>query len=269
MQPEKSYIIEGGAEGKKRLDVLSDVLKEHTQKLIELDGNIEGKTFLDMGTGGGNLARMVAQMVGNEGHVTAIDFDETIVDLARQQAADENITNITFHAQNAYDIQYDNEFDIVYARFLLSHLTEPARLVQKMITALKPGGRLLIEDIDFSGHYCYPASRDFELYLQYFTTASQNNGQNPDMGLSLFKLLKDAVLTNVQYDVIQPTFNKGQGKWMAYYTMDRIKHTILQQGLASEEAIKTILHNLEQFTNDENTIISMPRIFRVWGYKTV
>lgn len=264
---DNNYIIEGGAEGKKRLAVLSDVLRTHTQQLIEQDGPVTGKRFLDIGCGGGNLSMMVAGMVGVEGYVTGVDFDSEIIQLAQKEAHEKGITNVTFRALDAMAIDYDNDFDIVYTRFLLSHLTDPAALIQKMIKALKPGGRLIVEDIDFSGHFCYPASRDFDLYLQYFVTAARNNGQNPNIGLALYSMLKDTALHNVQFGLVQPAHHTGDGKWMGYHTMCRIKDNVIKQGLATADEIATVLTNLEAFTKDENTIISLPRVFRAWGYK--
>jgi 2-polyprenyl-3-methyl-5-hydroxy-6-metoxy-1,4-benzoquinol methylase len=267
MNNNNHYIIEGGAEGKKRLNVLANVLSPYTKALIESDGPIEGKRFLDVGCGGGHLSLMVAKMVGDGGHVTGVDFDGDIIRLAQDDAVDAGINNVTFRTLNAYDIDYEDEFDIVYSRFLLSHLTEPMRLLKKMKEALKPGGRLIVEDIDFSGHFCFPASKDFELYQDYFVKAAKHNGQNAHIGLSLFSLLEELGLRDVQYDVVQPSHHTGEGKWMAYNTMDRIKDTVIKQELASEGAVSAILANLKTFTEREDTIISLPRIFWAWGYK--
>jgi hypothetical protein len=136
-----------------------------------------------------------------------------------------------------------------------------------MIRAVKPGGRIIVEDIDFSGHFCHPASEAFNLYLHYFVTAAKNNGQDPNIGLRLFALFDAAGVAETGYDVIQPFYNEGKGKWMAYYTMDKIKATVLKQHLAQEEDIDSVLASLEAFTNNQSSIISLPRIFRVWGVK--
>ncbi len=264
-----NYIIEGGKEGKKRLDVMAEILNTDTLKLITGNEDLSGKSFLDLGCGGGNLALEVAGLVGENGHVTAIDFDAEIIRLAQADADRKAISNITFKAANAYEIDFNNEFDIVYSRFLLSHLQEPALVINKMLRALKPGGRIIIEDIDFSGHYCYPACEAFDLYVQYFTAAARNNEQDPHIGLSLFQLFQDAGVADIAFDVVQPSHNKGRGKWMAYFTMDKIKEAVIEQGLSTVKDIADILEKLADFTKDERSIISMPRIFRAWGKKDI
>lgn len=267
MKNANPYIIEGGVQGKKRLSVLSEILHEYSKALIGSDGNIEGKSFLDVGCGGGDVSIMVAKMVGVHGHVTAIDFDEKIIRLAEDDARRMQINNVSFYTKSAYNISDEDAYDIAYSRFLLSHLTDASLVLNNMVRAIKPGGRIIVEDIDFSGHYCYPERWSFASYVRLFAAAAKNNGQNADIGLTLFQMLRSTRLENVSYDVIQPTFNAGEGKRMAYLTMDRIKTTVIDQQLATPEEVERILSDLETFTKQEDSIISLPRIFRVWGYK--
>lgn len=262
------YIISGGEEGKKRLNVLSEVLKDHTRLLLETDGSITGQRLLDLGCGGGNVALMAAGMVGPAGHVTAIDFDSAIIALAQQDASEASVQNISFTAQSAYDIDFDQEFDIVYSRFLLSHLSDPLRVLTNMIRSTRPGGKIIVEDVQFSGHFCYPQCPAFDAYLNYYNTAAINNGQNPEMGIALAELFHSAGIDTLKLDTVQPSFTKGAGKRMACITLEKIKPMVIKQGLASEETINRVLNELEAFTQNEQTLMSLPRIFRVVGYKS-
>lgn len=267
MEEENKYIIKGGEEGKKRLDVIAEILNGHTKQLIEIDSSIEGKRFLDVGSGGGSVSLMASHMVGAKGSVTAIDFDNEIIELSKADAKSLNVENIFYRALDAYELDYENEFDIAYSRFLLSHLQKPEIVLNKMVKSLKQGGRIIIEDIDFSGHFCFPNSEAFDSYLNYFVTAAKNNGQNPNIGLSLFELFKSEQIGEIKFDVIQPFYNDGKGKWMAYFTMDKIKETVIKQKLADSNSIGKLLLELKRFTEDKNSLISLPRIFRVWGVK--
>jgi ubiquinone/menaquinone biosynthesis C-methylase UbiE len=266
-EKDNEYIITGGEEGKKRLNVLADVLSSYTKALLEKDGPIHRKKILDLGCGGGNVALMASKMVGEEGYVTAIDFDSEIISLAKQDAINDGVNNISFEAQSAYDITFDDRFDIAYSRFLLSHLRQPELALQNMLKSAKPGARIIVEDVEFSGHFCYPSCKAFDSYIKYYTAAATHNEQNPEIGPSLFQLFHSAGIKNIQFDIIQPCFSQGAGKRMAYITMDKIKSIVIKQGLADIETIDTLLRELDVFTQNEQTIISLPRIFRVWGYK--
>ena len=262
------YIITGGEEGKKRLHILSDVLKDSTKSLLIRNDVLSVKRFLDLGCGGGDVSMMVAQMLGENSHVTAIDFDKEIISLAQKDAIQSGIKNMEFKALNVYDIDFENEFDMVYSRFLLSHLKDPLSVLFKMIRSLKPGGRIIVEDVEFSGHFSFPENEAFKSYIQLYKQSAELKDQNPEIGPSLFSLFQLAKVSNINFDVIQPCFNKGPGKWMAYITMDKIKESVINHGLADFEAIDTLLKDLKEFTEDENTIISLPRIFRVSGIKS-
>jgi hypothetical protein len=54
---------------------------------------------------------------------------------------------------------------------------------------------------------------------------------------------------------------------MAYLTLEKIKQKLIAASLIELEAINTLLQQLKQFTEDENTLMSLPRMFRVWGTK--
>ena len=267
MTTTNEYIIAGGTDGKSRLNVLSDVLSSSTKSLLEQNGLTAGASLLDAGCGGGNVAVMAAHMVGESGKITAVDFDAEIIALARQDAATQHISNISFRTLSAYDLDYTAEFDLVYARFLLSHMQHPQDVIGKMLQSLKPGGRVVVEDVQFSGHYCYPACNAFSKYLKYYSTLAAQNNQNAEIGPSLPGLFHKAGLQQVGFDTIQPSFSSGPGKWMAWLTLDRIKHALTAHSIASMDEINSMLKELEDFTNDEQTIISLPRIFRVWGHK--
>lgn len=262
-----NYIITGGHEGKRRLNVLSGVMQPYTLPLLQKLGLTPGMSFLDLGCGGGNVSMMVAEITGANGRVTAVDFDKDIIALNKQEAAELEIQNITYHSASAYDIEYSNEFDIAYARFLLSHLTDPLKVLQNMAQSVKHGGKVIVEDIQFSGHFCYPTCNAFNRYVEYFTTAARNNGHNAEIGYELFGLFQQAGFHEIGFDVIQPVFHTGPGKWMAHITLDKISNTLTQQDIATNETITQMLKELEDYTNDESTIMSLPRIFRVWGRK--
>jgi ubiquinone/menaquinone biosynthesis C-methylase UbiE len=260
------YVIAGGQEGKSRLNVLADAMYPYTKSLLVSLGLKEGISFLDNGCGGGNVSLMLANMIGN-GKITAIDFDETIIALAKQDAVDNNINNIMFEANSAYQIACENEFDISYARFLLSHLERPLEALKKMATATKTGGKVVVEDIQFSGHFCYPSNKAYDEYLKLYSGVVKRKGGNAEIGPELVQLFHEASITDIGFDIVQPTFTKGQGKWMAYLTLEKIKYSLVNEGIVEAAVVDDLLQELKVFTEDEATMMSLPRVFRVWGTK--
>ncbi len=259
------YIIEGGEKGKSRLDTLSEVLRPYTLALLEKQGLGKGMRFLDLGCGGGNVSMMASDMVGDTGKVIAVDADANMVTLAQKDTGAHAINNVSFSVMNANDIDYSDEFEIAYSRFLLSHLRRPFEVLQKMIASVKPGGKVIVEDVHFSGHFCYPECDAFDWYVEYYTTLARNNGQDANIGPQLFSMFRKAGLGNVGIEVIQPCANSGPAKQMAYLTLERIKDNLIAQKMATADIVSQMLTELKSYTDDDQTIMSLPRIFRVWG----
>jgi len=261
------YIISGGEAGKSRLNVLSDALREYEESFLKRLGVAEGMSFFDAGTGGGNVAMLASKIAGDTGRVVAVDFDERILALAKEDAAKEGISNISFQATSIYDIHYRNEFDVVYARFLLSHLKRPEEALNRIVESARPGGIIIVEDVHFEGHFCYPPSEAFDNYVHYYAEAARHKGEDANIGPSLPFLFERVGIKNIGFDVIQPCFTQGPGKQMALLTLTNIKDAIVELGVAGLHTIDRMLGELEAFTNDPQTIMSLPRIFRVWGVK--
>lgn len=260
-----AYIIDSGLDGKKRLNILSEVLHSSTVALLKSNGLSEGMSFLDAGCGGGNVSRIAAGIVGPTGTVTAVDFDPEIIALNQKEQTENNTTNINYLVSDIYNLPFNNQFDIAYARFLLSHLKDPELALSGMMKSVKPGGRVIVADVHFSGHFCYPENAAFYQYVDLYTTAGEHRGQHPEIGPALPQMFRKCGMKGISFDVIQPTFETGAGKWMAWLTMDRIKDSLIADGITDAKTINRILSELEAFTKNNGTIISLPRIFMVTG----
>jgi SAM-dependent methyltransferase len=264
-----SYAIPGGVEGKKRLDLLARVMLPTTMQLFDRVGLIRGMKCLDVGCGGGHVAILMAQIVGPEGRVIGTDTDAEILALAREDAEAAKITNIRFQQLDACACLRDEQFDMAYARFLLSHLPEPEKCLTAMVQTCAPRGTIVIEDTDFSGSFCYPICAAYERYTELYQKLVQRRGGDSNIGPKLAALLRRAGIERVELNVVQPAHMNGEGKLMAPVTMSRISPALIAEGLATEGEVHHIVTGLNRAAADSQTVISLPRIFQVWGRRAV
>jgi SAM-dependent methyltransferase len=263
------YAICGGNEGKKRLDVLARVLLPTTTQLLDGVGLSTGMKCLDVGCGGGHVTILMAVIVGPGGFVVGTDRDAEILALAREDAKAAKTTNIEFQQEDACSCLWHKAFDVVYARFLLSHLNEPENCLATMVEACAPGGRIVIEDTDFAGSFCYPPSRAYERYKELYQELVRRRGGDSNIGPKLPAALRRSGIQDVEFSVIQPAHIHGEGKLMAPLTMARISDALTDEGLATEIETQQILTELNVVAADCETVISLPRIFQVWGKRAV
>ena len=106
--------------------------------------------------------------VGLSGSVVGVGVVAQI-ELACGGVEQAEVANVEFRVAGLADGLGEEEYDVVYARFVLTHLSDPAAGVATMVAALKPGGRLVVEDIDFRGSFCHPEHPSFERYNEIYT----------------------------------------------------------------------------------------------------
>jgi SAM-dependent methyltransferase len=264
MEP-SDYIIRGGIEGRERLRVLSRVLGPTTRAFLEHAGARPGMRCLELGCGGGDVACDLARLAGPEGSVVATDIDDPQLAIVRAEAAAQGLTTIAFaHSDITHDVP-EAPFDFIHARFLLTHLADPAAALARARSVLAPGGVIAIEDIDFRGHFAYPHSPALDRYVALYTETVRLRGGDANIGPRLPGLLAGAGFADVRLAITHPAGHEGDVKLMSPITMENIAPAVLAAGLATADEIKAIAEELYTFARTPGTVAGMPRIFEVWG----
>jgi ubiquinone/menaquinone biosynthesis C-methylase UbiE len=206
----------------------------------------------------------MAGVVGPTGQAVGVDRDERCLELARLDAQQLGL-KAAFRTGSATELQERSAYDLVFGRFLLTHLPESAKALEAMVQAARPNGLVVVEDIQFSGHFSYPACPAFDRYVSLYQEVVRSKGGDPNIGPRLLEMFLDAGLADVELEVIQPTYRQGPGKQIAAVTMEHIREAVVGAGLASDEEINAIVADLDAFAENPRTMMSLPRIFQVWG----
>jgi ubiquinone/menaquinone biosynthesis C-methylase UbiE len=260
------YILRGGDQGAQRLRLLARAKWPTTRALFRRVDLRAGMHVLDIGCGSGAVTLKMARWVGPTGRALGIDTDERCLELARQDAIGRRLT-ATFRMESVGDLREEAAYDLVYSRFLLTHLPDPGQALAHMVRAARTGGLVVVEDVEFSGHFSHPACPAFDRYIRLYQEMVRRRGGDPDIGPRLPGLFTDAGLEGVGLEVVQPTFREGPGKHIAAVTMEHIREAVVGAGLAGPEEVTTIVAELDHFADNPRTLLSMPRIFQVWGWK--
>lgn len=142
MADNTSYALDRDG-SRSRLELLEKHLDPLTQRrLVEL-GIAPGWRCLEVGGGLGSVARWLSKRVGPEGRVAVTDLDTRHL-----QARTMPNTEVWKHDVTV-DPLPESHYDLIHARWLLYHLPDPEKVCHSMVRALRPGGKVLIEDVDF------------------------------------------------------------------------------------------------------------------------
>jgi SAM-dependent methyltransferase len=259
------YVIRGGIEGRERLRILARVMRATTLALLDRLQLRDGLACLDVGCGGGDVTLELARRVAPGGKAVGADLDETKLDLARREAREQGVTNVEFRLSDVRQAVAVPEFDVVYARFLLTHLSDPADAVAAFRRQVRPGGLVAVEDIDFSGCFTYPESKACARYRELYCTVVRRRGGDANIGPRLPLLLKRAGLEDVGVGVAQPMGIDGEVKLVEALTMENIAEAVLQEGLATRAEIDEVTRGLYEFAADPETLAGVPRVVQAWG----
>lgn len=116
--------------------------------LLELLGEIETDSVLDLGTGTGRILELLAPRASR---AVGLDVSPAMLAIARNRLDEAGLRHVQLRQGDAYALPGDlNRFDLVILHQVLHYLDDPARAVREAARALKPGGRLMI--VDFAPH---------------------------------------------------------------------------------------------------------------------
>ncbi len=261
----EGYVLRGGRAGAERLRLLNRVKWPTTQPLLRVAGLRAGMRCLDVGCGSGDVTLKMAALVGAEGNVVGVDRDQSILQFACQEAERQDLP-VTFRRLDTEELAEESVYDLVFARYLLSHLPRPQRAVELMVRALRPGGRLVLEDVFFPGHICYPPNAAFNRYVElYQAVASEKEGGDAAIGVRLLGMALEAGLVEVRVGLVVPTFRDGEGKLVAQVTMEHIREAVVGAELVSGGEVDNLVAELGRLAEDDRTLMSIAPTFQVWG----
>ena len=120
--------------------ILVGGLSHHSEKVFPPLDVKEGDTVTDVGGGFGDTAMLLAQRVGPEGSVLAIDCCDAFLEFGRKDAKAAGIDNITFVEADVQTYPFEPVHDFCFSRFGTQFFENPVAGLKNMRASLKPGG---------------------------------------------------------------------------------------------------------------------------------
>ena len=113
-----------------------------TDLMLDLARILGGDTVLDVGTGTGDTARLVAGRVGAGGRVVAVDSSAAMVKTAR--AATAHLANVEVLVADAQRLDLAGPFGAAVSRNTLMLVDQPPAMLAEIQRVLRPGGRVAV-----------------------------------------------------------------------------------------------------------------------------
>ncbi len=221
-----------------------------------------GGSCLEVGPGAGSVMRWMCERVGNKGHVVAVDLDPRFV-------SSEDSPNLEIRRADIGSAELEpGRFDLVHARYVLLHIQDYPKAFSNIVSALKPGGWILIEEPDFTAQK--PASEDrtgsgavarvFDSILKLYTSM----GIHPALGRSLPAIFQKEGLLEIGAEVHLPLSPGGSrmAKIMKM-SVEYLAERLIGTGIPTKSDIDRFI----TLSDDPSSWMMYYATVAVWGRK--
>lgn len=174
---------------------------EQVIRQAEWAGIKPGMHVLDAGCGSGTTTSILKEVVGDTGRVTGLDISSSRLSEATASYGGPGVNFVEHNLCEPFDSP--EGFDAVWIRFLLEYFRDdPVSIVSNAVRCLKPGGILVLADLDNNSlaHYGIPERLEKTIH-EIMSCLQANHNFDPYSGRKLYAHMTELGFTNIAVDI--------------------------------------------------------------------
>jgi SAM-dependent methyltransferase len=218
-----------------RLELMSALLDPMHRRYIDALGVVKpGARTLEVGCGNGSISAWLAERVSPGGTAVAVDLDLSLIQVRMPNLELRDADILAGPVESG-------AFDLVTARAVLHHVSDPEMAITNMIASLKAGGALLLIEPDF-----LPVSiaepQEVRAFWDGWLEWSREKGIDYFIGRTLAPRLASLGLTNINGTAETAIYNGGS-LWADYWieTVTELRGDLIASGKVDEMLIDKFL----------------------------
>lgn len=257
MKKNQSYILGTDSEELFRLGIQHQVWAEEAQKGWRSANFKAGQTLLDLGCGPGYCTKELAFLAGSKGKVIGIDKSEGYIHFLKEIANTYNLNIEAVHA-DFDNMQLKSEsIDGMYCRWALAWIPNPKEVLQKVASALKLGGKMVIHEYyDWSTLQTEPRKEALAKGITMALKSFKDSDNEIDIGRHLQTILSDIGMKIIGFRpmVKIATADNGVWQWPKTFFQSYFPRLVAQNYLTSNE-VDAALSELEELEKTKGASI--------------
>ncbi|WP_457142363.1 class I SAM-dependent methyltransferase [Mycobacterium sp. URHB0021] len=252
-----------------RLQTQAAFIAEPTTLLLQRGGIRPGMRVLDLGSGPGDVAFQVAEMVGPDGSVVGIEQDPAQIAVAMRRRDHLGIGNVDFRHEDARTFLDEEPFNAVVCRLLLLHLPDVVDVLAHHRRNLRPGGVFIAVDYDVAGMRALPEVELYSRLMGWIMAGFEYAHADLFVGMRFPVLFEQAGFRDVGTLGLQVYWPPKSSHATAYFVgiLRAMKDAIVNSGAATEEdlGLDTLEQRLGEAFTSANAVFSLPTVVGGWG----
>lgn len=215
MSEERNYLLGTHDAEVERLGLQHGVWRPRVLDAWQRAGVTVGSTVIDAGAGPGWASLDLAEIVGPEGRVHALERSARFVDILRHTAENRNLGQISAGIVDLVTDPLDvTGADAFWIRWVLAFVADPGAVLTKLHAALRPGGVAVIHEyMDYNTFGILPDEPAIEDFKKFVVDDWRASGGEPDIGRTLPALLPSLGFRIRSMQAIVETARKGDPVW--------------------------------------------------------
>jgi len=239
-----------------RLEVLAGVYADSTRAFLRKAVTNTPRLALDLGCGPGFTTHLLANTINCE-RTFGLDSSEHFISLAKNTETE----RVSFYTHDVTSVPFPVEAsDLIFCRYLLSHLRESHALVSKWATQLRPAGLLLMEE----NEWIYTHNEVFALYLNIVDAMLEHKNSELYVGKTLDGLKDSDILERKSSEIRKVRVATRRAAAMFYLNIQTWKHQPFIQENYPASVIEELQKDLEKLAGKSGDEISIE-----WGLRQI
>lgn len=264
-----TYHLPVGERGRAQRIIHNQLRNPTTQQFLLAHGLRPGLRILELGCGIGIMSAWLAEQVGPQGNVVAIDNHSEQLQIATEIAEEYQLKNIEFKQLNSLDIRsLKQSFDLIYCRHLLVHLLQPSEQIQAVYDVLAPKGTFICESAIMGNEQCYPESPAFTRWRELNYNIFTKLGKDPKTGQKVHTMMHDVGFKQLTARLYTPVIPIGLARReiLVNDLMDQSAY-YFKYGLSTEQEIADLQLDLHDLENDPRFFMTATQSCQIVGTK--
>jgi SAM-dependent methyltransferase len=269
MTTDTTYLLGHDPAELARLEHQARILAPATGTVLRLAGIAPGMRVLDLGTGAGDVALQVAELVGPTGSVVGIDRSDQALALAAHRVEQRGLTNVSFVRDDLHTVSIGGEFDAVVGRLVLLYLPRPDVVLRRFAGLVRTGGIVAVMEYEMVAAGTLPPTAFSERVTHWVTESFRRSGLDASLGARLAQVMRGAGFDGATVLGVQGYCEAGDrdGPRMAAGIVRTLLPVLEGTGVATpaEVDIDTLEDRIARDCVDHDLVFKYPTLVGAWA----